>query len=147
MTILRECDMTQTIEEQAQLVFAILEDVHGQFSWTPVQILADLRRMETHYFYIHKKEEVAGFLAIQKLYGEIEITNLAIKKQYQRQGLASKLLAVVLESSDPIFLEVRASNQAAQKLYEQSGFKHISVRKNYYHNPVEDAILMKGNEG
>ncbi|MGZ7144902.1 GNAT family N-acetyltransferase, partial [Streptococcus pyogenes] len=44
--------------------------------------------------------------------------------------------------SEPVFLEVRESNKAARGLYEKFGFKKVGLRKKYYQNPVEDAVLM-----
>ena len=52
-------------------------------------------------------------------------------------------MAFLNEVDFPIFLEVRASNNAAQALYQKNGFNAIGHRKNYYHDPVEDAIIMK----
>ena len=47
------------------------------------------------------------------------------------------------ERSEPIFLEVRASNQVAQALYRKFGFESLGIRKNYYHEPQEDAVIMR----
>ena len=83
-----------------------------------------------------------GFLALQDLAGELEITQLAVKKTYQGQGLANQLMEFLSDRPERIFLEVRASNQVARALYEKHGFLPVGQRKNYYQNPVEDAILM-----
>ena len=93
--------------------------------------------------FLLKNDEIAGFLAIQQLAGELEITNIAIKKAYQGHGLGSQLLANLDQMDYPIFLEVRASNAPAQALYKKFGFDIIGKRKQYYHEPVEDAIIMK----
>jgi len=100
------------------------------------------------YFFVKKDKEMVGFLAIQQLVGELEITNIAVKKAYQGCGLGSQLLTNLDQIDFPIFLEVRASNTSAQALYQKFGFKVIGERKQYYHNPIEDAIIMKreGNE-
>lgn len=135
--------MLEKIEEQTEAVWAILSDVHGQSPWTREQIEADIRRPETQYSYVHKQEETLGFLAVQYLDGELEVMNLAVRRAYQRQGLAASLLSLVLSRPEPVFLEVRASNQAAQALYEKFDFKKLAVRKDYYQCPKEDAILMK----
>jgi ribosomal-protein-alanine N-acetyltransferase len=83
-----------------------------------------------------------GFLALQDLAGELEITQLAVKKAYQGQGLANQLMGFLADRPEGIFLEVRVSNQVAKALYEKHGFQPVGQRKNYYQNPVEDAILM-----
>ena len=95
------------------------------------------------YFFVKKDEKIVGFLAISQLAGELEITNIAIKKAYQGHGLGSQLLADLDHIDCPIFLEVRASNTPAQALYKKCGFGIIGKRKQYYHEPVEDAIIMK----
>ena len=66
-------------------------------------------------FMIRKKLLV--FLALQNLVGELEVTNIAVLKAYQGRGYASQLMKHLEERSEPIFLEVRASNQVAQTLF------------------------------
>ena len=79
-------------------------------------------------FMIRKK--FVGFLALQNLVGELEVTNIAILKAYQGRGYASQLMKHLEERSEPIFLEVRASNQVAQTLYRKFGFESLGIRKN-----------------
>ena len=107
------------------------------------QILSDMQQDNVDYFFVKKDEKIVGFLAISQLAGELEITNIAIKKAYQGHGLGSQLLANLDHVDFPIFLEVRASNTPAQALYKKCGFGIIGKRKQYYHEPVEDAIIMK----
>lgn len=128
--------------EEARQILAVLSDVYGLSPWTLEQIEADLAQESTHYFYVSEGQEVLGFLAIQNLAGEREITNIAVKRAYQGKGLASQLLQNIASCPEPIFLEVREGNVAARKLYEKHDFKEIGRRKQYYHNPVEDAVLM-----
>jgi ribosomal-protein-alanine N-acetyltransferase len=87
----------------------------------------------------------AGFLAARPLApGECEILNLAVAPEYRRQGVARALLAAFFESfSGAIYLEVRASNRAARALYKSFGFQELTVRPDYYQNPLEAAIVMK----
>ena len=83
-----------------------------------------------------------GSIALQDLAGELEITQLAVKKAYQGQGLANQLMGFLADRPERLFLEVRVSNKVARALYEKHGFQPVGQRKNYYQNPVEDAILM-----
>lgn len=136
--------MTKTIEEQVESIWEILADVHDQSPWTKQQIKTDLMRPESQYLYAYHEGEIVGFIALQSLSGEWEISNLAIKTLYQGKGLASDLLAVALERDEPVFLEVRASNRVALALYKKFGFEELAIRPDYYHCPKEDAILMKG---
>ena len=104
-------------QEQAQLIYQILSDVYDKSPWTLEQVVADLTLDTTEYFYVYNQEEVVGFLALQNLVGEIEVTNIAVLKAYQGRGYASQLMKYLEERSEPIFLEVRASNQIAQALF------------------------------
>jgi ribosomal-protein-alanine N-acetyltransferase len=88
---------------------------------------------------------VVGFIACRRTAAdESEILNLAVDPQFRRRGVARQLVEQVLESAGgALFLEVRESNHAARKLYESMGFQVIALRKNYYNEPVESAIVMK----
>ena len=126
----------------SQEIYALLSDVYGLSPWNLEQIEADLKQANTEYFYLYDDQILIGFLALQDLVGELEITQLAVKKAYQGQGLANRLMVFLADRPEGIFLEVRASNQVAKALYEKHGFQPVGQRKNYYQNPVEDAILM-----
>lgn len=128
--------------KKAEEIFALLSDVYGVSPWNLEQIEADLKQANTEYFYLYEAQALIGFFAIQDLAGELEITQLAVKKAYQGQGLANQLMEFLSDRPERIFLEVRASNQVARALYEKHGFLPVGQRKNYYQNPVEDAILM-----
>ncbi len=127
---------------KAEEILALLSDVYGVSPWNLEQIEADVKQANTEYFYLYEAQALIGFLAIQDLAGELEITQLAVKKAYQGQGLANQLMGFLADRPERIFLEVRASNQVARALYEKHGFLPVGQRKNYYQNPVEDAILM-----
>jgi ribosomal protein S18 acetylase RimI-like enzyme len=75
---------------------------------------------------------------------EIEILNIAVKKTHRRKGVASALLEKLKEhvSDKKIHLEVRESNLGAISFYERKGFKITGLRKNFYRNPTENALLM-----
>ena len=128
--------------KKAEEILALLSDVYGLSPWNLEQIEADMKQANTEYFYLYEAQALIGFLAIQDLAGELEITQLAVKKAYQGQGLANQLMEFLADRPERIFLEVRASNQVARALYEKHGFLPVGQRKNYYQNPVEDAILM-----
>jgi ribosomal-protein-alanine N-acetyltransferase len=90
------------------------------------------------------EDQIIGYILGWHVDVEIHITNIAVKKQYQRQGVGTFLLRKLFSIySDYKFcyLEVRESNLVAQKLYQKFGFIVEYVRKNYYSNG-EDAILM-----
>jgi len=90
-------------------------------------------------------ERIAGFLASRTVaLLEVELLNLAVGADFRRKGIARALVSDLLSrNSGDIFLEVRASNQAALNLYKSMGFQEVGSRPAYYQNPLEAAIVMK----
>jgi ribosomal-protein-alanine N-acetyltransferase len=89
--------------------------------------------------------QVLGFLVVRQISpDEREILNLAVDPAARRRGVARKLLEAELRRVKcRWFLEVRASNSSAIKLYENAGFREVGRRESYYRNPVESGIVMK----
>lgn len=90
---------------------------------------------------------VVGYICVRHVADECHLLDLAVHPDYRRRGIARMLLDDVIqgmriESCRFFYLEVRMSNYAARKLYEQFGFKTIGIRKGYYANPIEDAVIM-----
>lgn len=90
---------------------------------------------------------VLGYAGLLVVLDEGYITNVAVRPEYRRQGIASELLEVFrrfCEGNHMAFLtlEVRASNTAARALYQKHGYAEVGCRKNYYEHPKEDAIIM-----
>ena len=90
---------------------------------------------------------VAGYAGVQVVLDEGYITNVAVRPDCRKQGVASKLLQVFLDFAKAnhlafLSLEVRASNYDAIALYGSRGFRSVGRRKNYYEHPKEDAIIM-----
>lgn len=114
-------------------------------------ISSDLENNNYTYFVlkdIQKQNKIVGYIAVSHIIDTMDIISIVIKKDYHRKGLASYLLNYVIDFARQIkitniLLEVRTSNIPAQKLYEKYKFKLISKRKNYYNNPVEDALIYK----
>ncbi|HEQ9727916.1 TPA: ribosomal protein S18-alanine N-acetyltransferase [Streptococcus pyogenes] len=142
VTTLSESNM-KTVEEQAKNIYQLLEMVYGMSPWTLEQVLIDIRRDQTDYFLLYDHDKLLGFLAIQDLAGEVEMTQIAILPSHQELGLASQLMTHLDSIESDIFLEVRESNHRAQGLYQKFGFKFIGKRPDYYRNPIETALLMK----
>ena len=126
----------------------ILDDVYGQSPWTLEQILADLGQPQSWYVFAYSGEELVGFLAMQETLYELEVVQIAVRKEWQGRGIAGQLLESLPQEKE-VFLEVREGNTPARTLYQKQGFKEIGCRKGYYHAPTEDAIMMKreANEG
>ena len=137
-----EIKRIQQQPDVAQAIYEVMTDVYPVSPWTLEQIQADLSQDQTWYALGYDGAEVIGFLAIQENLFEAEVLQIAVKKAYQGQGIASALFAT-LPTDREIFLEVRKSNQRAQAFYKKEKMAVIAERKSYYHNPVEDAIIMK----
>ena len=94
---------------------------------------------------------VAGFCAFWLVFDEIHINNIALRPDFRARGIGTALLREVLEEGHRLggrraTLEVRASNAGARKLYERMGFYVAGVRRNYYSEPVEDALILWRDE-
>ena len=90
---------------------------------------------------------VAGFAAFHRVMDEAELRNMAVDPELRRKRIARALLAEgfrILNSRGVarVFLEVRASNQPAIGFYRSSGFTLMNTRRDYYHDPREDALVM-----
>lgn len=84
----------------------------------------------------------------RKIAPEGEIYRVATKNEYRKNGYAHLLLNFLFEREEKngiseLYLEVRESNTAARNLYTGCGFVEISIRKNYYKSPSENAVIMK----
>ncbi len=90
-------------------------------------------------------DRLAGYaVARHTAADELEILNLAVDPLFRRRGVARCLVQQVLANfRGNVYLEVRASNFAARKLYHSLGFEAIGVRNDYYDSPGESAIVMK----
>ncbi len=101
-------------------------------------------------FYVAKiHNNIVGYMGLSKIAGEGYVTNIAVLPQYRRCGIGKKILEYVIEDSknelEFISLEVRVSNNAAIALYEHFGFEVVGMRKRFYTNPQEDALIMTKN--
>jgi ribosomal-protein-alanine N-acetyltransferase len=90
---------------------------------------------------------VTGYIIAWMVYDEGHILNIAVHPNFRREGIGETLMRECLdhfskEGARYAILEVRRSNMAAIKLYEKLGFKSIGVRRGYYTDTGEDAIMM-----
>lgn len=92
-------------------------------------------------------QEVVGFAGAMVIAEEAELLNIAVAPEAQGCGIGRKLLErLLLETlnygAERMFLEVRRNNYRAREMYKSFGFQEAGVRKNYYTNPSEDAVIM-----
>jgi [ribosomal protein S18]-alanine N-acetyltransferase len=109
----------------------------------------ELKRPEVCFIYVLRTPDtpVAGFCAFWLVIDQAHINNLAVLPELRGQGLGTQLLeAVIAEAlhlgAILLTLEVRQSNEPALRLYEKAGFYREGLRKNYYTNPIEDALIL-----
>ena len=94
--------------------------------------------------------ELVGYLLGKRIVPEGEIYRIAVKAEKRQMGIGSRLLMYALRQEiemgvESIFLEVREQNAAARGLYLSAGFVEIGIRKNYYQNPTDNAIIIHRN--
>ena len=104
--------------------------------------LDSLIKADNSFIYTHIIDnKVCGYLMVLDSIDVYEILAIATIEKYRNKGIAQELLDKI--KTKDIFLEVRESNQVAINFYKKNKFKEISVRKNYYSEPTENAIIMK----
>jgi ribosomal-protein-alanine N-acetyltransferase len=126
-----------------------VEDESFTNPWTRDMYTWELQnRSVCHVFVLRTPEcRVAGFCAFWLVVDEIHINNVALRPAYRNQGLGTALMRHVMAEARRLgatraTLEVRASNAGARRLYERLGFYVSGARRNYYTNPVEDALIL-----
>ena len=117
--------------------------------WTREMYAWELQNRGVCHIYLVRTPEcrVAGFCAFWLVFDEIHINNLAVRPQYRGHGYGTALMHRVLDEARHLgarraTLEVRAGNSGAMRLYERLGFYVAGTRRNYYTNPVEDALIL-----
>jgi ribosomal-protein-alanine N-acetyltransferase len=117
--------------------------------WTREMYEAELENTGVSFCYLARDESgtPVGFCSFWRVLDELHINNLAVLPENRRRGVGTALLNFVLELGRSLgarraTLEVRRSNDAARQLYERLGFTAAGVRRAYYSNPVEDALVL-----
>ncbi len=121
--------------------------------WTRDMYSWELRNRSVCRILIVRNEDcwAAGFCAFWIVFDEMHINNLALRPQFRAQGIGTALLRHALGEARELgarraTLEVRASNDPARRLYARLGFYVAGTRRNYYTNPVEDALILWRDE-
>ena len=135
-----------TSEHVAQV--AALEAICFHDPWSEKSVASELTNPLSLWLVALDGERVAGYVGSQSVMGESDMMNVAVHPEYRRQGIAEKLCVALVEvlkgnGNHCLTLEVRASNEPAKALYEKLGFVQVGLRKNYYRNPREDALILR----
>ncbi|MFC4766879.1 ribosomal protein S18-alanine N-acetyltransferase [Effusibacillus consociatus] len=147
--------MSELIYRRMQLsdIDRILEIEHRSFSapWSRAAFEGELTRNHfAKYIVVEIDGVVAGYAGMWIIIDEAHITNIAIDPAYRGRKLGENLLrqmmmVAVWNGADRMTLEVRVSNKTAQSLYQKLGFIKYGIRKGYYSDNGEDAIIMWAN--
>lgn len=124
-----------------------IEEANFSVPWTETGFFTFLLREDTLFLVAEEGEKILGYCGVVTVQDEGDITNVAVEKNSQNQGIGKKLLEEMFQRTQKagvcrLFLEVRAGNAAALHLYEKMGFVQMGIRKNYYEQPVEDGVVM-----
>ena len=132
-------------KENAAEVYEI-EKSSFRSPWSFKTIENDLKNPKAFYIGARIRELLVGFIGVWHIINEGHINNFAVLPEWRRQGIGKILMSAVLKEAQKnemigLTLEVRVGNYAALKIYESFGFVQEGVRKNYYENK-EDAAVM-----
>lgn len=135
-----EEDDIRGIEELEKQCFAV--------PWTYESLYHDIMNNKLAFYIVAEADRVlCGYVGVWKIVDEGHITNVAVAPDYRRRHIARAMLETLTEvcSRNGIAsytLEVRVGNDAARKLYEGLGFQPAGIRKGYYEDNGEDALIM-----
>ncbi len=142
-------------EEDIEQVLAIEQSSFSQ-PWSKNLFLSEFRSPRVSSLLVSldaesEERRVTGYIVFWTVEDEMHLLNLAVDKAFRRRGIAKELvLHAVKRASEGgakrAFLEVRATNIEARKLYAGLGFSGRSIRRGYYDAPVEDAVVMTLDE-
>ena len=116
--------------------------------WSLGLYLSEITQPATRAYYVAcVGPQVVGYAGMMVVVGEAHVTNIGVAPEWQRHGVARRLLLQLARearerSAQHLTLEVRVSNVGAQALYHEFGFVPAGVRKNYYSEVHEDALVM-----
>lgn len=132
-------------KEHVEGVFKIYSENFVE-KWSRKSIEQEIDNTLARTLVLLDKEEVIGFVNVRHILSEGDITNIAVSNQYRGKKLGLFLMDNLInlakqEGIERYMLEVRKSNIVAINFYEKIGFVKVGERKDYYNNPLEDALL------
>ena len=127
---------------------AALEAICFRDPWSEKSVASELNNPLSHWLVAVEDDAVLGYIGSQTVLDESVMMNVAVSPAHRRKGIAEALVLALADAlrekgSVKLALEVRASNAPAITLYEKLDFKPIGLRKNYYRNPKEDALILQ----
>ena len=139
--------MIEIIRMNESHVSAVAELERQNFSepWPEIAVRGELTNKLALWLVAVEDGVVAGYVGSQTVLQEADMMNIAVADTHRRRGIARLLVEELIRQLDAyqLTLEVRASNAPAIALYESLGFTQVGLRKNYYHKPKEDALILR----
>ena len=142
--------MIEVVKMSAEHVHQVaeLEKICFADPWSEKSVAYELTNPLSFWRVATDGERVAGYIGSQTVMGESDMMNVAVHPDYRRRGIAQRLVNALVEAlvageSHCLTLEVRDSNESARALYAKLGFRQVGLRKNYYRNPKEDALILR----
>ena len=140
--------ITNMTEKHVAQVAELEKICFGSAAWSEKSVASELENPLSVWLVAVEDEKVLGYVGSQTVIDETDMMNVAVHPDYRKQGIAGELIARLVESlklrnSHSLTLEVRASNEPAKNLYKMLDFEEIGIRKNYYRNPKEDALILR----
>ena len=134
-----------TTEDCAQV--AAIETMSFSMPWSLHAFTEASRNPNYRFLVAEESGEILGYCGFVYVLDEAEIPNVCVSPEARRRGVGTALMQALAEQARTLgiltlYLEVRQSNTAAQKLYRRMGFEEVGIRKNFYDLPKEDAVLM-----
>lgn len=125
-----------------------IEKASYSVPWSETTFRGLLRRRDAELVVAASGETVIGFAVLWCVLDQAELGNVAVSRQWRGRGVGELLVVEMVRraarrSVTEIFLEVRPSNTVARRLYERLGFSMVGRRRNYYQEPVEDALVLR----
>ena len=126
---------------------AAIEAASFSVPWSLRAFTDTVEKENFRYFVAEEAGEILGYCGFLFVLDEAEIPNVCVKASARQQGVGKRMMTVLAEEAKKLdittlFLEVRESNVAARTLYKSLGFEEDGIRKNFYEQPVENAVLM-----
>ena len=127
---------------------AALEKLCFRDPWSENSVASELNNPLSLWLVAVDGERVAGYVGSQTVMEESDMMNVAVHPDYRKQGIATALIVGLVEElrkrgSRCLTLEVRASNETAISVYRKLEFREVGLRRNYYRNPREDALILR----
>ena len=127
---------------------AELERICFNDPWSVNSISSELKNSLSLWVVAVDSGKVAGYVGSQSVLGWADMMNLAVDPDYRKQGVGRALICNLIERLKEnkvtcLTLEVRVSNESAVSLYRSMGFLEVGRRPGYYHNPKEDALILR----